>query len=361
MSATEKITQGEEIRTRPCPACPVCGSSGTVFYRDLVDAFFGAPGKWSSRKCTNPDCRLVWLDPMPLEEDIALAYRDYFTHRGTAAARWIEQDERSGSLAQRMYGLVRKQYWKNRYGYYGGIQGGRAGLIGHLAYLHPGWRASLDSKVFYLPANPGGKLLEIGSGGGQQLEIMNALGWQAEGVDRDPEARKNAMSRGLKVSLGVLEDQDFPENHFDAVISNHVIEHVFDPVSLLKEVHRILKPGGRFVFITPNIESWGHRVFRHADLMFMDSPRHLYVFSMPSFRRLAEQAGFGKISALTTIRHASSLYFSDRAISRTGHFEQGGRVSMSDRLGAKGLQVVEWAALKLRPAAGEEIVLIGEK
>lgn len=310
--------------------------------------------------CVNSDCRLVWLDPMPLEEDIALAYKDYFTHHGTASARWIEKGEHSAGLGQRLYNFVGRGYWKNHYGYFG-VAGDRAILPGYLAYLHPGWRASLDSKVFYLPARPGGRLLEIGSGSGRQLEIMNALGWQAEGVDRDPDARRNAMSRGLKVSLGVLEEQDFPGDYFDAVISNHVIEHVFDPVGLLKEVRRILKPGGRFVFITPNIESWGHRVFRHADLMFMDSPRHLYVFSMPSFRRLAEQAGFSRINVLTTIRHASSLYFSDRAIERTGHFERSGAAPISDRLGAKWLQVVEWAVLKVKPTAGEEIVMIGEK
>lgn len=353
------MTSTTDIRTRPCPECPVCGSNGSIFYRDLRDTFFGSPGKWSSRKCANPDCRLVWLDPMPLEEDIHKAYQNYFTHEGTAAARWIENIENSQNLPRRLYEAIKRGYWKNRYGYGGGV-GGKS-YLGYFAYLHPGWRSSFDSAVYFLTARPGGRLLEIGSGGGTELKLMQTLGWEAEGVDRDPDARKNAESRGLLVRLGQLQDQKYPDDYFDAVVSNHVIEHVFDLVDLFREILRILKPGGQFVFITPNIESWGHRVFSNADLMFMDSPRHLYVFSAPSLRRVAQESGFEKIKVFTTIRHAHSLYLSDKAISRTGHFEVGAAVSLQDRLGAKGLQLVEWAVLKVRPTAGEEVVIVGQK
>lgn len=356
-----RSTDEDRIRTRPCVRCPVCGSPGVVFYRDLKDAFFGVPGSWSSRKCSNPKCRLVWLDPMPVKEDSPKAYRNYFTHHGSASARWIEKAEQSGDAGQRLYRLVKKGYHRNRYGYHRGAVEGWKRAIGYLAYIHPGWRATLDSGILYLPAVPGGRLLEIGSGGGQQLKIMHDLGWDAQGVDLDPDAKKNAESKGMKVSLGELEEQHFPDNYFDAVISNHVIEHVYEPESLMREVHRILKPSGRLVFITPNIESWGQRVFKNADLMFMDSPRHLYVFAAPSLRQLAVRSGFKKAKVLTTIRHASSLYLSDRAISRTGHYEAGEHIPFKDRLGAKGLQIMEWSALKLNPAAGEEIILIGEK
>lgn len=298
---------------------------------------------------------------MPVEQDIHKAYLNYFTHQGTASARWIEREERSESLMHRLYRSVGDGYRRNKYGYHrDSIEGWKRGF-GYLAYIHPAWRSAIDSGVLYLPAQAGGRLLEIGSGGGQQLKIMRDLGWEAEGVDRDPNARSNAESKGLKVGSGRLEEQHFPDNHFDAIISNHVIEHVYDPLSLMREVHRILKPGGKFVFITPNIESWGHRVFRNADLMFMDSPRHLFVFTAPSLRGLAASAGFKKLKVMTTIRHASSLYLSDKAISRTGHYEVGARTPLKDRLGAKLLQVTEWAVLKLKPTAGEEVVLIGSK
>ena len=134
-------------------------------------------------------------------------------------------------------------------------------------------------------------LLEIGSGGGKQLLMMKSLGWDVRGIDRDAQARRNAESKGLRVDLGVLEEQGYPDDCFDAVISNHVIEHVFEPLTLMREVHRILKPGGQMVFITPNIESLGQKIYRHADIMFMDSPRHLYVFTMPSLRSDERRVG----------------------------------------------------------------------
>ena len=357
----EKTDEDREIRARPCPRCPICGSSGTIFYSDLEDAFFGTPGKWSSRRCNNPDCRLVWMDPMPLEEDAHKAYQNYFTHRGSAAARWIEEEERSEKLTRRLFRLVQEGYRRNRYGYGSNRVRSWKRAFGLLAYLHPGWRTTLDSKVFYLSAHPGGRLLEIGSGGGQQLKIMTDLGWQAEGVDRDPGAKKNAESKGMKVSLGVLQDQHFPDDYFDAVISNHVIEHVYEPLDLMREIYRVLKPGGRFVFITPNIESWGHHFFKNADLMFMDSPRHLYVFTAPSLKRLAAEARFRKLKVITTIRQAEALSLSDKAISSTGYYEVEPHPPLRDRLEAKGVLISEWAAHKLNSKAGEEIVLMGEK
>lgn len=360
MASSPDTETDREIRTTPCPRCPICGSAGRPFYQGLEDVFFGTPGKWDSRKCENPGCRLVWLDPMPVEEDIHLAYRNYFTHEGTSAARWIEAAESSRSLYRRFYLAVRGGYWQNRYGYSRETVGGR-GALGWLAWLHPPWRASFDAGAMFLKARPGGRLLEIGSGGGKQLTIMRSLGWDVRGVDRDPDARRNAESRGLTVDAGVLEDQGYPDGTFDAVISNHVIEHVFDPLGLMKEIYRTLKPGGHMVFITPNIESLGQRLYRNADVMFMDSPRHLFVFTMPSLRLLAEKAGFDEVKATTSLRNAAAHYFGDLAISRTGRFDAREAPGPGDRLKAKGVQVMEWATLKFRPTAGEEVILIAQK
>ncbi|HDY70005.1 MAG TPA: hypothetical protein ENH54_03635, partial [Actinobacteria bacterium] len=113
----------------------------------------------------NAGCRLVWLDPMPLEEDIYRAYENYFTHTGTSAGRWIETAEQSQSRRRRFYLLVRKEYWKQRFGYFPEAAGGWKRVFGLLVYLHPAWRSAFDAGVMFLDAHPGGKLLEIGSGG----------------------------------------------------------------------------------------------------------------------------------------------------------------------------------------------------
>src|SRR5437762_123817 len=69
-----------EIRTVRRPNCLLCGTKGELLYDALADFHFGAPGIWGLKKCPNKMCGLAWLDPFPLEEDIALAYRRYYTH-----------------------------------------------------------------------------------------------------------------------------------------------------------------------------------------------------------------------------------------------------------------------------------------
>ncbi len=341
----------EIIRTEPVHKCPACGGEGRVLFQDLTDLFFKTPGTWSSKKCVNKSCGLVWLDPMPIEEDISRAYENYFTHEG---------GENPGNESKRIYEYLKKGYLSTRYGYGNDGTSAPQRLMSKLILLHPGWKASSDLSVMLLPACPGKRLLEVGCGAGQQLKIMKELGWQVEGADRDPSAVEHARSKGLEVKHGTPEEIKYPDGYFGAIISNHVIEHVYDPVSLLREFYRILEPGGKFVMITPNIESLGSRVFKHADVMFMDSPRHLFVFSPGSLKRMAEIAGFNKLQVMTSVRHAAPLYLANKAIERTGYYVLR-NPGLLDRLGAFGIQMFEWLLLKIRPGLGEEVVLVGEK
>src|SRR5262249_19831508 len=69
-----------EIRTIPQPRCLLCGTEGDYLYRNLVDSYFDAPGKWDFKQCPNEACGLIWLDPFPMAQDLHLAYSRYFTH-----------------------------------------------------------------------------------------------------------------------------------------------------------------------------------------------------------------------------------------------------------------------------------------
>lgn len=355
----ENSRQGR-IGAEPRSNCMVCGSPGQPFYSGLKDPFFDAPGEWDSVKCVNPECGLVWLDPMPVEQDLHRAYQEYFTHESEESRRAeLGEVAGRGGWAQRLHDSVRRSYLAGRYGY-GGKAGSGGSLRKTLAYLNPAWKAGFDAEVFYLPAHAGGRWLEIGCGQGRMLEKMKSWGWDVEGLDLDPAAVENTRKRGLKVNQGSLIEQAYPDDSFDAVVMNHVIEHVYDPRQLLKEIHRVLKPGGSYVAITPNIESLGVKRFKHADVMFMDSPRHLYVFTPASLDKLAEQAGFARRRVMTSIKQAGTLYMSDRAIERSGHYAIGAP-GLKDRIGAKGTQLAEWALLNVRPGLGEEVVLIAQK
>ncbi len=343
-----------EIRSRPCPDCYVCGTSGKPLYHGLRDRLFGAPGKWNLKKCPNQGCGLVWLDPMPLEEDITKAYLNYYTHEDPAA-------HALQTWPRRMYRKMKEGYLAHRYGY----PSSEAPtfwkrLLGMLLYLHPRRRADLDFSVMYLPAQPDGRLLEVGCGSGQMLNSMQGLGWCVEGVDFDPAAVQNARNKGLQVRLGTLEAQRYPNDHFDAITMSHLIEHVHDPLELLSECYRVLKTGGQLVVVTPNSESWGHKMFR-GSWLHLDPPRHLYVFNSSSLRRLVEKASFEKVRASTTVRDAVGSFIASRSIQRTGRHKWGAPQPRPVRIWAWCMQMLEWAALKPKPNIGEEIALIGEK
>ena len=103
-----------------------------------------------------------------------------------------------------------------------------------------------------------GRFLEIGSSTGEMLASA-ALSFEATGVEADVNLYRIAHARGLDCFNGTLVDAAFPEHHFDVVALYHVIEHFRSPRAEVREMHRILKPGGLLVIETPNIATvWFH-------------------------------------------------------------------------------------------------------
>jgi hypothetical protein len=79
--------QADTIASVPVPACYLCGSDGARLYEGLIDTTYGAPGVWNLNRCPNPDCGLVWLDPMPSASEVFKACRVYYTHEDYADKR----------------------------------------------------------------------------------------------------------------------------------------------------------------------------------------------------------------------------------------------------------------------------------
>lgn len=258
----------------------------------LQDRLFGASGAWNLKRCTNHDCRLMWLDPMPLATEIGKAYRSYYTHDDTP--RPVAAEAENVGRLRRAYRLVKEGYLANRYGY-GNGGGGAPRTLGILLYLLPWRRVQVDLEVRSLGAVPGGRLLDLGCGSGLWLAGMRRLGWQVEGIDFDPAAATAAATRGLHVRCGSLEQQRFADATFNAITMSHVVEHLPNPVKTLTECARILKPGGRLILWTPNTASLGHHLLKQY-WRGLEPPRHLHLFSPASVRALLEKAGFPRIS-----------------------------------------------------------------
>lgn len=338
-----------EIRSRAFPTCCLCGNAGEPLYSGLRDRLFGVPGIWILKQCPRSECGLAWLDPMPLEQDIDKAYAGYHTHADFPGAH--------DSWLRRAYSLVRQGYLSRKYGYYR-VRSKWQESLGLLMYLVSRRRAFVDAQVFYLPAKNPGRLLDVGCGNGQTLARMADLGWQAEGLDTDPIAVQVAGAKGLKVRQGTLHSQQFAPESFDAVVMSHVIEHVHDPLSLMKECHRILKAGGRLVVITPNVRSWGHRIFKNA-WRGLEPPRHLQIFARPSLTTLSTMAGFPGCECRAISRSASDILRASQSLKRQETTAL--RSNRMSRLWAAILSAAEWAAAYLDHDAGEELVLVSNK
>lgn len=341
-----------QIRSSPCPACLLCGREGRLLYSALGDRLFGTEGAWTLVQCPDAACGLIWLDPMPLEEDIAHAYEQYYTH--------VDRLDRQDSWVLRLFLAAKRGYLARRYGYRRDEISMAQWLAGWLICLHPGRRAVLDFNVMWLHQRAGGRLLDVGCGTGEFLSFMQGLGWRAEGVDFDAQAAANAAAKGVQVHVGHLGEQRFGDNMFDAVTMSHFIEHVHDPSRLIGECHRILRPGGTMVAVTPNSKSLGHYLYEDK-WMHLDPPRHLHLFNVNNLRRMAEPHDFSQLDIFASLRDAYGMFIGSRSILRNGRHDLGSTPGSAERLRARAMELFEWLAMKRAATLGEELVLIARK
>ena len=323
------------IAAVPIPACDLCGEKGDILYRSLKDRLFGAPGEWGFRRCTG--CHHVWLDPRPIEAEIHKAYADYYT--------CASQSARSTEKPQSRLPLQ----WILRIAYF---------LFMHGTSL---CKQKEQLGVMYLDAVAPGRLVEVGCGNGRFLARMRELGWSVQGVEVDSQAARSAQETfQVPVHVGSLQSAAFAESSVDAIAMNHVIEHVHDPLSILRECQRVLRPGGHLVVVTPNIESLGHRRFS-ADWFHLDVPRHLHLFNEKTLRVCAERAGFHSCRTWTTPGRAQVVYSGSRDLQIHGFHNMRAPQPVNRTIQALLFQFAELVTMRWNSALGEEVVLRVEK
>ena len=167
-----------------------------------------------------------------------------------------------------------------------------------------------------------GRVLDVGFGDDQRLVRFRELGWEVECQEVYPKSADYASSvHGIPMHLGFLEELRFPDATFDAITMNHVVEHVHDPITLLAECHRILKPGGVLVATTPNVESYEHKHFGFH-WRGLEPPRHLHLFSQRSLRKVASKAGFARYDTWTTSANTETFAAMSLDLMRYGYLQK---------------------------------------
>ena len=115
----------------------------------------------------------------------------------------------------------------------------------------------------------------------------------AVGLDLSREGLAVARRKaGLRVLMARAENLPMAGGSFDVLLAQHMIEHLPDPVSALREWRRVLRPGGMVVLATPNAD--------HPDPSIFNDPSHTRLFTAPILRLAMEKAGF-RVVHLSTL------------------------------------------------------------
>ena len=142
---------------------------------------------------------------------------------------------------------------------------------------------------------PSGRLLEVGCGTGDFLAEAEAAGYEVLGVEYAEAACATANER-LKhgrVEQGELKAAKLPDSHFDVCVLNDVIEHVRDPIAFLREIQRVLRPGGALFIATPSLDSWSARFMKERWMEW--KPEHLLYFNAQNIQTALLKTGFGQV------------------------------------------------------------------
>jgi 2-polyprenyl-3-methyl-5-hydroxy-6-metoxy-1,4-benzoquinol methylase len=163
-------------------------------------------------------------------------------------------------------------------------------------------KSFLDQIAKLLGKPPGEiRLLDVGCSSGAFLNTAIQLGFRAEGVEPAPEAAATAQAAGLNVRQGLLQEAGYAEGQFDAITLFEVIEHLQQPLELLQECRRILRPGGILLIGTGNAASWSMAAMgaRWEYLHIAKHGGHVSFFSPESLASLGQRAGF-EVAAVHT-------------------------------------------------------------
>lgn len=137
-------------------------------------------------------------------------------------------------------------------------------------------------------AGGGRRVLDFGCGLGAWLDVLAQAGWETEGLEPGAEQRTTTARRHRVI------DAVPTEPRYDLIVLHHVLEHLRDPVAVLRELHAAARPGARLYASSPDFG----RLAEHGKLGYVTSGVHVMSFTTAGLRSVLGLAGWVTEGAL---------------------------------------------------------------
>ena len=158
---------------------------------------------------------------------------------------------------------------------------------------------------------PPGRVLDIGCYLGVFLDVARERHWETVGIEPSAWAAERTRERGHEIINAPLRLSHLPPESFDLVTLWDVIEHLHDPLTQLREIHSLLRPGGIFALTTMDTGCLYAKMCGRRWPWYMRM--HLYYFTRGSLARMLELAGFQVLEIERAKRIVSLRYFLEKA------------------------------------------------
>jgi SAM-dependent methyltransferase len=235
--------------------CNLCGLDDTQVLFRKKDKFGITEDEFNVVECQQ--CGLLYINPRPDPEEMGRFYPEAYSWKETLEAdsfltKWVRRLEKGYR-----YHLLRNEV----------------------------------SKVVKFTARSSGKVLDVGCGTGDRLDVFRKNGFETYGAETSDSADYAREHLRLNVIKGDLFNASYSDRFFDIVTLYNVLEHTHHPEEVCREIHRILKADGYLVIQVPNKNSFQCKIFKERWAAF-DVPRDLYYFEPKTLISLFKKVGF---------------------------------------------------------------------
>ncbi|MHC4544009.1 MAG: class I SAM-dependent methyltransferase [Planctomycetota bacterium] len=247
--------------------CNFCNNNDAKLLFSKKDKFGLSECDFNVVQCRN--CGLIYINPRPSENEIAKFYPETYSWKETLTAE------------SKITKTVRKLEKMYRY---------------HLLSYE-------TSKVIKAAKRKMGKLLDVGCGSGDRLDIFRRLGFDTYGVEISASAEYARERFGLNVKQGDLFEASYPDSFFDIITLNNVLEHTHNPQKITGELYRILKEDGIVAIQVPNIDCIQFKLFKKR-WAAVDVPRDMYYFNVRLLKKILTKENF----VITNVDHFNNWW-----------------------------------------------------